>query len=193
MNMAFNYKKSIQAVNFFAKKEGGKIDKMKAVKLVWLSDRLHVRTYARMITNDRLYALPYGTVPSQTLDFINNRFGREDEIQKYRSSHINLIDDNIGIVSVGSLDENVFSDSDIEIMEKVFSDFGKYSSVELSDISHYFPEWERHKDVLESKKSRQEAVEIEDLFKNISHEVNFPTMNESEEILALSKEIFFSK
>ncbi len=32
----FDYKKATQAINYLAKKEGGKINKMKAIKVIWL-------------------------------------------------------------------------------------------------------------------------------------------------------------
>ena len=37
----FNHRKAVQALNFFSLKNGGKIEKMKAIKLLWLSDRVH--------------------------------------------------------------------------------------------------------------------------------------------------------
>jgi hypothetical protein len=39
-------------LNFFAIREGGRLNRMKAVKLVWLADRLQLRKYYRSITHD---------------------------------------------------------------------------------------------------------------------------------------------
>jgi uncharacterized phage-associated protein len=50
--LGFNYKKAIQTLAYFAQKEGGVINKMKVFKLIWLSDRLHLRKYGRPILND---------------------------------------------------------------------------------------------------------------------------------------------
>jgi len=47
--VGFNHKKAVQTLAYFAQKEGGVINKMKAFKLIWLSDRLHLRKYGRPI------------------------------------------------------------------------------------------------------------------------------------------------
>ena len=65
-NMEANYKKITQALNWLARKEGGEINKMKAIKLVWMADRLHLREYGRPITNDDYIAMKFGPVGSVT-------------------------------------------------------------------------------------------------------------------------------
>jgi len=62
----FNYRKAIQTLVFFAEKENGTINKMKAYKLIWLSDRWHLRNYGRSILNDTYFALKFGAIPSNT-------------------------------------------------------------------------------------------------------------------------------
>ena len=42
--------------------------KMKALKLVYIADRYHLRKYGRLITNDTYFAMNYGPVPSGTKD-----------------------------------------------------------------------------------------------------------------------------
>ena len=39
---------------------------MKAIKLVWMADRLHLREYGRPITNDDYVAMKFGPVGSVT-------------------------------------------------------------------------------------------------------------------------------
>ena len=44
---------------FFAhKSEGKSIEKLKLIKLIWLSDRLHLNKYGRLILNDKYKAEP---------------------------------------------------------------------------------------------------------------------------------------
>ena len=64
----FDYRKSTQVLNFFANKQGGQINKMKALKLIFLADRYHIRKYGRLITNDVYVAMKHGPVPSTTKD-----------------------------------------------------------------------------------------------------------------------------
>ena len=70
--VGFNYKKAVYTLAYFALKEGGAINKMKAFKLIWLSDRLHLRKYGRPILNDVYFALPMGPIPSNTKDIADN-------------------------------------------------------------------------------------------------------------------------
>ena len=62
---ATSYKKATQALNFFALKKDGKINKMKAIKLIYLADRLHLRKYGRPIVGDIYWAMKLGPVGSR--------------------------------------------------------------------------------------------------------------------------------
>jgi uncharacterized phage-associated protein len=55
-----DYEKCTQALNFFAQKAGGQINKMKALKLIFFADRYHVRKYGRLLTNDNYMAMEHG-------------------------------------------------------------------------------------------------------------------------------------
>ena len=52
-DIPFDYKKAVQAINFFARKNGGKITKLEVLKLIFFADRYHLRKYGRPITNDQ--------------------------------------------------------------------------------------------------------------------------------------------
>src|SRR3989344_6731266 len=65
-----DYKKITQVLNYIAEKQGGVVDYMKALKLLYLADRLHLRKYGRLITDDRLIAMKYGTLGSQARDIV---------------------------------------------------------------------------------------------------------------------------
>jgi uncharacterized phage-associated protein len=67
-NLRRNYLKSVQVLNWIARKEGGKVDKLKAIKIYWLADRLHLRKYGSTLTNDTYYAMEYGPVASLAKD-----------------------------------------------------------------------------------------------------------------------------
>ena len=68
MILEFDYKKATQAINYFTKKEGGQIEKLKLIKLVYLADRFHLRKYGRPIMNDTYLAMPLGPVGSSVKD-----------------------------------------------------------------------------------------------------------------------------
>ncbi len=66
MPFSFSHRKATQALNFFAAKAGGKINKMKALKLVFFADRYHLRKYGRPVVGDEYLAMNYGPVASGT-------------------------------------------------------------------------------------------------------------------------------
>lgn len=74
-DLFFDYKKATQALNFFALKEGGTINKMKALKLIYFAERYHLRKYGRPVTNDDYWAMGLGTVPSGSRDISHLKSG----------------------------------------------------------------------------------------------------------------------
>lgn len=185
----FNIKKATQVINFFCIKEGNEIDKLKLIKLIWLSDRYHLRKYGRFITDDIYFAMPQGPVPSSILDLIDtNIFTYEESELEYSKSFILLLNKTT-VKSIAPLNEIFFSKTDLDVMEEIYSIYNKYSGKFLSEISHSFPEWVRHKEDIKNG-VRRKTILLEDFFKNIDEEISFPIMNLEEDHLSLSKEFF---
>src|SRR5690554_5647220 len=77
----FDLKKATQALNWLAVKSGGRINKLKALKLIYLADRYHLRKYGRLITNDSYFAMDYGPVPSGVKDLaeVSEFLGKDEQ------------------------------------------------------------------------------------------------------------------
>jgi len=184
----FNHKKAVQSLNYFASKAGGTINKMKAIKLIWLSDRAHLRRYGRPIIMDQYFALPFGPVPSNTKDLAeNNVFSSDDEVD-YRNQYISVID-KYKFQSISKVDERVFSKTDLTILDNVYSEFGGFSEFELSELSHTFPEWKKHEAGLKNRTSSRFQMNYMDFFDD-SENKNFKIFNESEELKEIAKELY---
>jgi uncharacterized phage-associated protein len=149
LRFTFDFKKSTQALNFFAVKEGKHINKMKALKLVFLADRYHLRKYGRLITNDNYMAMQYGPVPSTTKNIAESNDYLDDEIRQYSQLFIEPVD-NLVLVSKSDPDKTIFSETDLEALEFVWKTFGRYNQFQLRDITHTYPEWIKHKKIAES-------------------------------------------
>ena len=152
-------KKSTQAINYFARKKDGKINKMKAVKLIYFADRYHLRKYGRPIVGDDYWAMKLGPVGSNLLNTANlSKEKLESDCFKYAKGFLrhNAKDTKKQtIVSKREVDLGVFSQTDIEALEVVFKEFGDQDQFELADISHNYPEWKKHeKEILIEKKLR---------------------------------------
>lgn len=187
--LKFDFKKAVQTLNFFAIKEGGNIDKMKAIKLIWLSDRAHLRKYGRPIIGDTYYALEYGPIPSNTKDLAeNNVFSSKLELN-YSIKYIKPIEKN-KIESISKVDEIIFSKTDIEILSDIYKEFGHKKPFELSNLSHYYPEWTKFEKQLKNKVSSRFTMSYLDFFENPLDSKEEDYFNQEIEHLELSKDYF---
>lgn len=184
---SFKFKKAVQALNFFAKKEGYQINYMKAGKLVYLADKVHLRLYGRTITNDNYVAMKNGPVPSRTKDIISKSEWWGRDIVEYSNQYLTA-PNGYNISSISDVDTNIFSKTDLKVMELIYYNFGKFTEFELSDYTHTFPEWIQHKQSLLSNPHTAFPIQMDDLF--YLDVINKP-FAQSEELLNLSRKQFY--
>lgn len=160
----FNSKAAINSLIFFAIEEGGMINKMKAYKLLWLSDKLHMLKYGEPFLNDEFFAMEFGPVPSRTRDICEGNFYTLEEMQYFPKKLKPHDTDKYSIVAISKFESDWFSDSEIEVMEEVYNAFGKLDQFELSELSHSFPEWNKFEKLFEEELSKREKMELIDFF-----------------------------
>lgn len=185
--IGFNYRKAIQILTFFAQKEGGVMNKMKAYKLIWLSDRSHLRNFGRTILNDTYFALKNGPIPSNTKDIVENYDLPENE-QQHRDVFLEVVG-KYDFKAKNKIDKTVFSETDLSVMENIYQNFGDKTQFQLSDISHFYPEWEKFENSLENANASRFEMDYNDFFDNPTQN-NHQIFDENPEILALTKDIF---
>ncbi len=182
-----SYKKATQALNFFANKKDGKINKMKAIKLIYLADRLHLRKYGRPIIGDTYWAMKLGPVGSYSkriaeLDSIPN------EVLSYAKKYLKPTDEKKqSFVSLKPVEMDLFSKTDLECLETIYKHFSDKDQFELADISHKFPEWSKHNSALKTGK-RRVLMNYDDFFSDT--EKGDPLFAQSKTDLNLAKESF---
>ena len=183
--VTFNYRKTVQALNLFADLEGGKINKMKALKLIWLSDRLHLRKYGRLITNDQYYALKNGPVASATRNILQEDSDFASDVDmEYSKEYIRP--EGYDYCTRQKPNLKVFSETDLEVLKTIYDNFGKFGHFELSNLSHEFPEWKKFKFQLESGISSRQQIDLNDFFADMP----FSPFSKEEADTELTKEIF---
>ncbi|MBU1179596.1 SocA family protein [Patescibacteria group bacterium] len=188
----FDHQKATQAINFFAKKEGGKIDKLKLLKLIWLADRYHLRKYGRPIINDTYWAMSYGPVASAVKDIVAEKpdFLSLEEA-KYLDKYIKCNQKNNEIKSIAEIDSDVFSKTDLESLEQIYKEYGKFKNSSLVKISHEFPEWKKFKDELESKAITRKQMNYNDFFDNPDKDASVKNIfDENKKKINYAKSIF---
>ena len=139
----YDLDKAAQVVAFFAIKEGGAINVLKASKLVYLAEREAMRAYDEPMIYDRFASMPDGPVASVTLNFMNgsNIDPRWSNFIAPRIAFsIPLARQNL---SVDDLDH--LSPADLEVLDSLWVRFGGFSQYEIRDWTHVpenIPEWQ---------------------------------------------------
>ncbi len=186
-------KKSTQALNYFARKKDGKINKMKAIKLIYFADKYHLRKYGRPIIGDIYWAMKLGPVGSNLLNTANlAKNNLEKDCLTYARNFLQHPKNDLKmqtIISRKEIDLDVFSQTDIEAFEAVFKEFGDKDQFELADIiSHAYPEWAKHEKEIKGGEKRVRMNYL-DFFLNPKSDKS-SIFDVSEEHLNLAKSIY---
>lgn len=144
--MTYEPRKAAQLIAYLILKSGGQcLNVLKAVKLVYLTDRESIAKYGFPVLEERRCSMPHGPVNSSTYSFINGEYDAEgtgwpDFLRDRENHNIALASQEI---TADDLDE--LSDADIECLDAVWARFGHMSQWDLRDWTHdpkNVPEWE---------------------------------------------------
>lgn len=147
MSFPFSHRKTTQVLNFFARQEGGEINKLKALKLVYFADRYHLRRFGRPITGDEYLAMPYGPVASGAKDLAEMHDFLSDEERAYGAQFLAPVDRHT-YRSTAEVADRVLSESDREALAWAWDKFGHMGRFDLAEHTHLYPEWKRHEAAL---------------------------------------------
>jgi len=185
-----DYKKITQVLNYIAEKQGGAVDYMKALKLLYLADRLHLRKYGRLITDDRLVAMKNGTLGSQAKDIATQSDFLPYVVYEYVENKLKR-DIETYTISTNNKERDQISETDLECVDNVLGYLGDKKPFELVKIVHELPEWKRWQYVLEEEKEKSVVdLVLSDLFKPVNNEILSKIYSQSPEELDLSHSFF---
>ncbi len=142
----FDERRAAEAAAFLLFRAGGRLPLIKLVKLMYLAERLSLKRYGEPLTGDRLVAMPHGPVLSMTYDHINGALpsaeGGWDTWIADRAGHVVALRDESKIRSP-EMDLLRLSDSDLEVLEEVWKEFGHWDRWDLVKYTHSdaCPEW----------------------------------------------------
>ncbi len=128
----FDYEKLCAMVLFFAHKSTGLL-KTKLMKLLNYSDMVFYKENGISISGLRYKHLPYGPVPDN-FDIILGKMAAD------HLAHIEVIYDGAyekhQVIPECDVPEGVLSDSEVEMLNRIYEKFKSFGSVEISDYSH---------------------------------------------------------
>ncbi len=160
-----------------------------ALKIVYLSDRLHLRKYGRLITDDKLIAMKKGTLGSQARDIVLGNPRLPHNAYEYSENKITR-GRNKFIIGASYEGRESLSETDLECVDKVFPSVGGMDEFQLADLTHKLPEWKRHAFALEKGEKRVVKVNHSDLFEPTDDPVLSGIYSQTDEELAMSREVF---
>jgi uncharacterized phage-associated protein len=158
----------IQSIHYLLKKLG-RTDKLKLAKLIYFADKYHLLKYARQISGDNYQALPYGPIPSGTLDILNfvPEYGISDEtIHDAEKLFKAEGDDRSLLTPEAKFDYDSLSTTDIEALDFVIGRFGDKNGGFLIDYSYDFPEWYRHEKEIKEGIYKSKEITTPELLSN---------------------------
>ncbi len=117
---------------------------MQIAKLLFYADKLHLRRYGRPITGDTFIKMEHGPNPSSVYAYLNDVRSRTD-----LSDGVIQVEEKPNpphrpipfVMALHSPDSSVFSETDREVLEEVFSDHGHKSAGQLRNLSHNEKAW----------------------------------------------------
>lgn len=115
----------------------GEVDKVKLMKLIYMADRDHFLRHGYPITGDRLSAMPFGPVSSESLNLLDGEYG-DGRINVFNFIHI--ADNKVmfrGSPNV-SLDE-----SETSVLDDIISEWGRVPTWDVVNATHEFEEYKR--------------------------------------------------
>jgi uncharacterized phage-associated protein len=138
----FSARKVGQMAAYFARRQGGQINILKLMKLLYLADRESMAQHGSPISFDKFVAMDHGPVLSRTLNLINGTYPEQiaadwDEWISDRENHQIACNRDF---SRDDLDQ--LSDADLDVLNVVWREFGHMNQWDLRDYTHqHITEW----------------------------------------------------
>ncbi|MEQ1526474.1 MAG: Panacea domain-containing protein [Gallionella sp.] len=133
----FDRDKALEAILFIAKSLNNPTFHSIS-KMLYLSDKLHLQDYGRLICGDRYVAMEYGPVPSA----IYNMMKVAAKEQSIDTDWDEIIQDALDVrhgrevIPKRDCDVDMLAESEIECIQKIISEYGHKSFGQLTDITH---------------------------------------------------------
>jgi uncharacterized phage-associated protein len=115
---------------------GGSMNYMKLVKMLYFADRKSIEEYEYPITFDNFSDMPHGPVVSTTLDLIKNNCESAEIWNTYFEKNRYLIRLKDSYPKLKKL-----SPADVEILEQVYVENEKLTPFQIAEKSEKLPEW----------------------------------------------------
>lgn len=133
----FNREKALEAVLFIAQQLTSPT--MHGIaKMLYLSDKLHLQEYGRLISGDRYIAMQYGPVPSAIYDMMKVPTGRKSidpDIDELIMEAFSIAQGR-EIVPKRAADTSFLAESEMQCIRRTIQEHGLKTFGTLTDLTH---------------------------------------------------------
>lgn len=137
--IGFRSRKAAQLAAYFTHLSGGQIDKLKLIKLVYMTERGYLGQYETSLLFDELYSLPHGPICSSTLNGIDGVI-HEDVWSEFITRHGRDKIYSSRTIARDDLDE--LSNAVVLIADEVWCEFRDMSAWQIRNWTHeHCPEY----------------------------------------------------
>jgi len=144
----FNVEKFVNLMAYMAKKTNY-LDPLKATKLLYLIDRDHLVRNGRPVIGDFYVRMDLGPVPSVAYNILRDSYSR---IESLEHSNRDLFSEFVSVEkrpwqryakfkAKKNADLDVFSDAEMESINRVLQQHGDKTGLQLSGLTHDDPTW----------------------------------------------------
>jgi uncharacterized phage-associated protein len=134
MTFRFNIRKATEAASLFIKMEGGKLNVMKLVKLVYLLDRISIARRGIPVVGGIYYSMRNGPVTSELLDVINAGKLADDADSSWEQYISDRDKHEVALQKDPPLD--FISESEIKLIEATYKEHGAKDQWQIRDWCH---------------------------------------------------------
>ncbi len=138
MRPRFREDKATQAAAVLLREQGGKMNYMKLLKLLYLADREALVRWGRPITYDAYVSMRNGPVLSRTYEMISEGVppGRAS---LWRDCISQPADYSVSLIAECPTDQ--LSTAEEDLLAEVYREYGHLNRWQLVDLCHTLPEW----------------------------------------------------
>lgn len=140
MRFAFDSRKTAQAAAHLIHLNGGSLNYMVLIKLLYLADRQSLIETGMPITGDKMVAMPHGPVLSRTYDEINMGESIIPQLSSAWYKYVTEPQDYI-VKNKQAAEDDQLSAYELQLLASVYNKFGGMNKWALRDYTHELPEW----------------------------------------------------
>jgi uncharacterized phage-associated protein len=130
--IGFRSRKAAQICAYFALKSDGLIEKLKLIKLVYLSERKMLAETHHPMLFDELFSLPHGPICSSTLNGIDGEIHSEvwDDFVAHNGNIV------VAMKKFARPAFDEISEAEIETLDAIWKEFGRMTASQIRNWTH---------------------------------------------------------